>query len=264
VAPKKKLPESAINSLLEHLNTTLYSTAAAITDYVSKTFCVTYTASGIRGLLHSSDYSYKKAKGIPAKADPEKQAEFVEKYEKLKRTLPEDQPMLFLDGVHPTMETQLSSGWIRRGFEFLIPTTASRKRINLIGAINLEDMSLTVADYKTLNSESMEDFFKQIKAKYPKAPKIHIILDQGRYNTSAHTRAAAKKYNIELHHLPPYSPNLNPIERLWKLMNELVRNNRFFTSEKEFRKVILRFFQEEWDKIKMGYVDRINDNFEII
>jgi len=38
----------------------------------------------------------------------------------------------------------------------------------------------------------------------------------------------ATELNIKLHFLPPYSPNLNPIERLWKVMNEKVRNNRFF------------------------------------
>ena len=50
-------------------------------------------------------------------------------------------------------------------------------------------------------------------------------------------------YGITLHYLPPYSPNLNPIERLWKVMNEYVRNNRFFKSAKEFKKEILTFFE---------------------
>ncbi|MBD6969287.1 hypothetical protein G4170_22495, partial [Vibrio parahaemolyticus] len=46
----------------------------------------------------------------------------------------------------------------------------------------------------------------------------------------------AKVLNIELHylHLPPYSPNLNPIERLWKVMNEYVRNNIYFSSKVEY------------------------------
>lgn len=52
-----------------------------------------------------------------------------------------------------------------------------------------------------------------------------------------------EKLNIKLHYLPPYSPNLNPIERLWKVMNKHARNNQYFTKPKEFRKQIERFFQ---------------------
>ena len=40
-----------------------------------------------------------------------------------------------------------------------------------------------------------------------------------------------------LHILPPYSPNLNPIERVWKVMNEHVRNNEVFSSFKKFKPV---------------------------
>jgi transposase len=43
----------------------------------------------------------------------------------------------------------------------------------------------------------------------------------------------AKELNIKLHYLPPYSPNLNPIERLWKVMNEHARNNKYFATAKE-------------------------------
>lgn len=44
--------------------------------------------------------------------------------------------------------------------------------------------------------------------------------------------------------LPPYSPNLNPIQRLWKVMNEKVRNNRFFKSAKDFKEAINQFFDD--------------------
>ena len=65
-----------------------------------------------------------------------------------------------------------------------------------------------------------------------------------------------------LHYLPPYSPNLNAIERLWKVMNERVRNNRFFKDAKEFRKAIMDFFAKTWPQIAWSMVDRINDNFQ--
>ena len=65
-----------------------------------------------------------------------------------------------------------------------------------------------------------------------------MIADRGSYNTSQETKNAAEKYGIILRHLPPYSPNLNPIERLWKIMNEFARNNRVFKTVADFRQTI--------------------------
>lgn len=65
--------------------------------------------------------------------------------------------------------------------------------------------------------------------------------------------------NIELYYFPPYSPNLNPIERLWKVMNEKVRNNRYFTSPKGFREEIRRFFNEILPELAGTLAYRINN-----
>ena len=64
--------------------------------------------------------------------------------------------------------------------------------------------------------------------------------------------------------ISPYSPNLNPIERLWKVMNEQVRNNVSFTSAKHFREAIAHFFETTISNIAQSLRGRINDNFQII
>ena len=161
------------------------------------------------------------------------------------------------------MATKVTYGWIRKGQDKLIATTASRTRINLLGSINLETMDVTIASHETIDSKAMEKHFAALRKKYPKAPRIHQIVDRGSYNISAETKEAAEKYGIVLHHLPPYSPNLNPIERLWKVMNEFVRNNRVFKNAAEFRKAIDDFFAK-WPEIAQSMVDRINDNFQTI
>jgi transposase len=55
-----------------------------------------------------------------------------------------------------------------------------------------------------------------LKAEYPAAPKIHVVLDQSGYHTSQALKEWAVVRGIDLHYLPPYGPNLNPIERLCK------------------------------------------------
>ena len=89
-----------------------------------------------------------------------------------------------------------------------------------------------------------------------------MVLDGAGYHKSQVVVEAAKKLGIELHYLPPYSPNLNPIERLWKVMNEHARNNEYFVNAKEFRRKISHFFDETLPQIGASLVSRINDNFQ--
>ena len=258
------LNEAQTRELITHLEEQTYVKVSDICTYVKEQYQVEFAVRGMTSWLHRHKFSYKKPKGIPAKADPEKQAAFIKEYERLLNTIPENEPIEIGDGVHPTMATKVTYGWIRTGVNKPIATIASRTRLNLMGSINLESMQVTLISHETIDSLAMIKHFKALRQKYQKAPKIHLFLDQGSYNTSLETREAAKKHGIVLHHLPPYSPNLNPIERLWKIMNEYVRNNRVFRSAKEFRQEIMDFFKITWPKIAQSMTSRINDNFQIL
>ena len=263
---KTKLSGIQTSELIIHLETKIYLKVSEICAYVAQNYHISYSVEGMTKWLHAHGFSYKKPKGTPLKADPFKQEEFIAYYEKLMNETPDNEPIEFGDGVHPTMATKISYGWIKKGKENdkLIPTTASRTRLNLMGSLNLETMSLTIGRYKTINSDAMEFHFKALREKYPKAPRMHLILDRGPYNRSKKTQEAAKRYDIQIHYLPPYSPNLNPIERLWKVMNEYVRNNRFFESSDDFKKEVMNFFHQTWKDISLKMIDRINDNFQTI
>ena len=251
-------------SLSSHLEEVTYMKVVDICAYVESNYNVSFTITGMTKLLHRIGFSYKQPKGTPHKADPEKQAGFIKYYERLIENTPIDEPILFGDGAHPTMATKVSYGWIKRGQDKLIPTTASRTRVNLFGSLNLANMSLITQSYDTIDSKALAQHFEQLSLQYPSAPKIHLILDRGPYNISKETKESAEKYKIELHHLPAYSPNLNPIERVWKLMNEHARNNKFFTSPSEFREALSNFFKVTWPQISQSMVDRINDSFQVI
>lgn len=259
---QSKLRKQQTEELIRHLEQVTYVKIADIIAYIQTAYGIAYTIQGMTSWMHTHGFSYKKPKGVPAKADVEKQEAFIREYETLLKETPEDEPLLFGDGVHPTMATKITYGWIKTGTNKPIATVASRTRLNLMGALNLETMGAVIGSYETIDSEAMESYFDILRAAYPKAPKIHLFLDRGPYNMSHKTREAAEKRGIVLHYLPPYSPNLNPIERLWKVMNEQVRNNRVFTSAKDFRRDIMDFFEITWPRIAMPMTDRINDNFQ--
>lgn len=261
---KSHLSLEQTEELIKHLEINTYLKSDFICAYVAQNFGVKFTVSGMTKWLVHHNFSYKNPKGTPAKADPEKQKDFIDYYQKLLNETPEDEPIEFLDAVHPTMATKVTQGWIRKGTNKPIATTASRTRVNLLGSLNLETMTVTIESHETVDSKAMRSHFESLRKKYPKALKIHLITDRGSYNVSAETKKAAHEYGVVLHPLPPYSPNLNPIERLWKVMNEQTRNNRVFKNAQDFRKAILEFFTHTWPKIALSMTDRINDNFQVI
>jgi transposase len=172
--------------------------------------------------------------------------------------------LLFMDAVHPTQATKITSGWIKKGVDKPIETTGSRTRLNIVGAIRLGHLEeAVIAQYdKTVNGESIVDFLTRTRDVYQTSGTIHLILDGAGYHRSGLVTEAAEKLEITLHYLPPYSPNLNPIERLWKVMNKYARNSQYFATTKEFRRRINLFFTTTLPAIDDSLGITINDNFQ--
>lgn len=251
--------------MIEHISEYTYAHTHQIVAYISKRWNILYTVSGLTKWLHRQGFTYKQPKGVPHKFDADKQTEFVERYDALKASLTEDEVLLFMDAVHPTQATKITSGWIRKGVEKTIGTTGSRTRLNIIGAIELSNLSAAIFDqFKTVNSEAIIAFFKKVRATYASKSVIHIVLDGAGYHKSDEVVETAKELDITLHYLPPYSPNLNPIERLWKVMNEYARNNKYFAKPKDFRKAIKHFLEKTLPEIGASLTSRINDNFQML
>jgi transposase len=172
---KSKLNDQRTEELIAHLEENTYPSTKEIIDYVALMYGIIDTQQGMHDWLSRHRFSYKKPKGTPRKFNPEFQAEFIKKYNELKAALNPNEWILFMDSVHPTQETKITYGWIRKGVEKLIATVASRKRINLTGAIDLNTMDVLTREYETINGSSTVDFLKAIEVANPGATKIHII-----------------------------------------------------------------------------------------
>jgi len=257
------LDEDQNELLITHLRAQTYFHKHEIREYIKTTFGVDYSLPGLQKWLHRNGFSYKQFKGVPHKYEEEKQEAFVAEYEVLKSNAASDEPILFMDATHPTQATKISCGWIQTGIDKPIKTTGSRTRLNIVGAIRLGCLQdAVIQQYDTVNGESIIDFFSLIKAQYTSNKPIHLILDGAGYHRSGVVKEAAKEQGIVLHYLPPYSPNLNPIERLWKVMNEYARNNQYFATAKDFRRQINLFFDTTLPDIAVTLDSRINDNFQ--
>ena len=123
-----------------------------------------------------------------------------------------------------------------------IPTNTGRGRINLSGMIDVIRHNVVVQEDLTLNAEATIQFFRRIEEAYPTKRKIHVFCDNAPYYRNKAVRAHLETSRVELHFLPPYSPNLNPIERLWKWMKERVIYNTYYEHFEEFQAAVMGFF----------------------
>ena len=210
-----RLDRAQTSKLLAHLDEQIYVDVKDICDYAWAQFGVTYSRSGMTQWLRRNGFSYHKPAPVPAKADKAKQEAFVAFYENLKKTLSDNEKIVFMDGVHPTHQTRMAYGWIRRGTRKELPTTSGHRRMNIVGALDLEDMRLMHQEYATIDSEAIIGFLKNLEVHMPTATAIHVVLDAARYHTCPAVLDYAKTSRIKLHHLPPYSPNLKRYDRKW-------------------------------------------------
>lgn len=220
-------------------------TTTEVVAYLKAQYGKEYTITGANKLMHRLGFSYKKPKRMGGKVNLEKQEEFKKQYEEIKKNLGPHDRIYFADASHPTHNTQISYGWILKGKknDKYIKTTSGRKRLNLNGAVELGNKEAIILEEKTINAVAMVNLLIEIAKRQPHG-KVYVIWDNARHH---HSRLVK---NWLLHHkrftvifLPPYSANLNIIERLWLFFHRKITYNRYFESFEEFKRTTLNFFK---------------------
>jgi len=240
-----KLDEHQMTELEAYLEEHIFLDAKSVIVHIHKQYGVHYSLSGVTDLLHRLGFSYKKPTHVPGKQDPARQQTFLDEYEQLKTNKGANDPIYFADATHPQHNSIPSYGWIKTGKEKELKANCGRQRLNINGAINIETLEPTTGFYDTINADSTIDLFSKVEAKHPDAQTIYIIVDNARYYHSLLLKKYVKGTKIKLIFLPPYSPNLNLIERYWKFFKKKVLNNRYYETFDEFKLACQSFFQKQ-------------------
>ena len=156
---------------------------------------------------------------VPAKADIDAQAEFLA--EKLQPQIEEARAgkceLLFVDASHFVLSAFL--GYLWSFVRIFVKSPSGRQRYNVLGAFNAISHELfTVTNDAYINANSIIALMTQLLNRYA-GSAITLVMDNARYQRCKLVMDFAKEHGIELLFLPPYSPNLNLIERLWKFGN---------------------------------------------
>ena len=184
----------------------------------------------MRKLLQRLGCSFHQVSGFLFKADPDRQQKFLEDYEHDKQCAPtEGWRRYFLDGVHPLYGLEvLFCCWLLVGQRLEVGVGGGRKRLNILGAYCPDDHEYVDRRYtdQNLNAQSLIELFTLLMTRHPDTKWFRIYLDNARYHHARvlkewiATVQQERGVVFDLKHLPPYSPNLNLIERLWKFLRK--------------------------------------------
>ncbi len=141
-------------------------------------------------------------------------------------------------------ETPLTNTWGDTKQRKSIKVSSHHGTVGVIGAVDPKagDHQELVVTEGRIDSEIVNLFLKQLSEKY-KDEKILLILD----NASYHKNQGSEKYplpgNISLMFLPPYSPDLNPQENVWKIVKESRFKNVLCRDREELQEAVIKAFQ---------------------
>lgn len=134
----------------------------------------------------------------------------------------------FCDGVHLIYGYEGGKYWCKK--RVCVKSAYGRKRVNCLGFSDAVSHEVeTVMNDTYLNADSVCDGLSKLRQKSPN-DWLYVILDNAAYQRCRKVKSCAAALNINLIYLPPYSPNLNLIERLWKFLRSKVLANKYYTS----------------------------------
>lgn len=150
-------------------------------------------------------------------------------------------------------EAGLAYVWYKKGEQPVIKTTGNKKSKSFYGALNLKTgkVHIHVCDWQ--DQEETVKMLKQIRKIYPKK-KIMLFWDGAPHHNGETVRAYLRQTkNLELIRFPPYSPNLNPQEKVWKKCRKEISHNH----EMKFEPLVKKFF---WfltrNRFKSNFVEK--------
>lgn len=144
------------------------------------------------------------------------------------------------------LNRRLARVWWVQGERPEVLLDGGRQRLNLVGAIDVTHAVGFFAEIEKLDAAGFQRFLEGLLKRVEVPGKVYLVLD----NARAHHAKALEPFleahagDLELVFLPPYSPDFNPIEVLWRWLKRDVNANVYFESLEELRGVLREYLQQ--------------------
>jgi transposase len=193
-----------------------------LVGWVRARFGLVVCRETIRAALHRLKLSWKKAKKLLGRADPERRQAFIEPLQGLLAGAQRDQHLLvYVDEAHIHQDADLGYGWGERGQRFFVASSSPglSAKVSFYGLYLYNEGQVRLWPYPRANGCHTMDVLRRLRAEAPDR-KLIVLWDGASYHRAKAVREGACELGIDLVPLPGYSPDLMPVEALWRWLRE--------------------------------------------
>lgn len=202
----------------------------------------------LRTILRSAGLRWKQCKKLLTNGNPEQRAQFIEQFQTLyERMCRGEVIIIYVDEVHLHQDMEVGYTWSPVGEANWIPSASPglSARLNWFGAFNFTDGRCFLWEDGKCNGATAITFLEQLSHWLGKSDRqVIIIWDGASYHRSKKVRTKAQQLGFEILPLPAYSPDLNPIEGLWKWLREEVTQHYCHESLDQLRRDCFAFIDD--------------------
>jgi transposase len=204
-------------------NCTIWTTALLRT-HIEETLGVTVCDDTVRGTLHRLNYRWRRPRWAVEREDPQA-AEIMAGIARAIWNAEPETVCLLEDETKFRTLPPLRRMWMKKGQQAHVPTPEQNDKFYSYGALDFESGDWIDTFSDKANSDATIAYLKDLLAAYPGQP-ILLIWDQARYHTSKKVRQwIDQQPRLTVLLLPKYSPELNPVEQIWRVVKQQITAN---------------------------------------
>jgi transposase len=241
-------------------------TVKKLRDWVKRVFACEVSRTLLRTLLPDHDLSWKKCQKLLQKADPEKRAAYIQEFtRRFEQVCRQEIELVYIDEAHFHRDLDLGYTWAPKGQPAWrasdCPPLADR--INWYGAYDFNQGRCFLWNEGSCNGQHTAQFLGHLAQWLGDIDRpVLIIWDGAPCHRAKVAQAAAAQWGFILLPLPGYSPDLNPIEGLWKWMREEVTQHHCYATMRELFDACQAFIADI-NSHPEQLVDRLWPKFEL-
>ena len=207
---------------------------------------------------------FRKTAAVPGGCDAQLQFDFLneELLPRLEEAKQGQRRVFFVDAAHFVLGAFLGMIWSFT--RIFVPSGSGRQRYSVLGAVETRDHGfVSIRTAGSINAEVVCELLEKISATYP-GEEITLVMDNARYQRSRLVMEMADALDMELLYLPAYSPNLNLIERVWRLVKARCLRNKYFPNFTLFTGALDEFLDSLNGKNREHLKTLVTENFQIL
>jgi transposase len=211
----------------------------AVAVVLREDYRVTVGRETVRMWLRSAGMVWRRPRPTIRPKDPDREKKLAA-LRALLRSLPADETAVFMDEVDVNLNPKVGCMWMKRGQQAAVETPGNNEKRYVAGSIHWRTGRVILTEGEPREGRSAALFLRHLddlRRAFRHYRVIHVLCD----NAGTHTAEGSKLvraylrdwgHRVRVHYLPKYSPDTNPIERVWWRLHEAVtRNHRCHTMQ---------------------------------